>query len=268
MRRRLWAPIALIASLTWSAAQAHEFWIEPQTYQIAPNNPLVADIKVGDRLEGVGFGFVPANFRRFDVVVGDQILPVSGRMGDRPALNMTVNATGLAQVVHVTRDYTLTYKDRATFERFCAHKAIEWACAAHDTRGLDPDVVRERYTRYGKSLVALGDGLGQDQPLGLRTEITAGANPYTDDLSDGLPLQVTFEGAPRAGAQVELFEKAPDGTVEVRLYTTDPEGRVLVDVKPGHSYLADAVKMLELDPDGDGPAWHSLWASLTFALPD
>ncbi len=257
----LWMTVAV-------AASAHEFWIEPLDYQVAPDAPLVAEIKVGDKLQGATFAYVPPNFRRFDVVVDGEVIAVEGRAGDKPALNMVVDREGLATVVHVTKDYNLTYKDRATFERFCKHKDIEWACRAHDTRGLDPDVVREMYTRFAKSLVALGDGVGSDVELGLETEIVAEANPYTDDLSGGFPVRVMYEGAPRADVQVELFDKAPDGTVEVRLYRTDDAGRAMLEVTPGHAYLVDAVKMLEVPVKGDGPAWQSRWASLTFAVPE
>lgn len=249
------------------AATAHEFWIEPEAFEVAPDAPLVAQIKVGDKLEGSSFSYVPPNFRRFDVIVDGEVIAVEGRAGDRPALNMVVGREGLATVVHVTRDYDLTYKDRATFERFCAHKDIRWACEAHDARGLDPDVVRERYTRYAKSLVALGAGQGADTEVGLVTEIVAEANPYTDDLTAGFPVRVLSEGAPRADTQVELFDRAPDGTVEIRHYRTDAEGRALLEVTPGHTYLVDAVKMLEVPVEGDGPAWESRWASLTFAVP-
>lgn len=261
------AVTALVAAFLASPLPAHEFWIAPLDYQIAPDAALRADLKVGDKLKGADFAYVPPNFRRFDVVVDGEVIPVTGRAGDMPALNMVVGREGLATVVHVTKDYTLTYKDRATFERFCAHKDIGWACAAHDGRGLDPDVVREMYTRFAKSLVALGNGQGADVELGLETEIVAEANPYTDDLTGGFPVRVLYQGAPRADTQVELFEQAGDGTVAIRLYRTDANGRAVVDVSPGHVYLLDAVKMLELPIEEGKPAWSSRWASLTFAVP-
>ncbi|GAA4222235.1 hypothetical protein GGQ68_001193 [Sagittula marina] len=267
MRQMIWGCAAVMSVLCSASASAHEFWIEPEAYQVAPDAPLVAQLKVGDKLEGSSFSYVPPNFRRFDVIVDGEVIEVDGRAGDKPALNMVLDREGLATVVHVTRDYALTYKDRATFERFCDHKDIKWACVSHDTRGLDPDVIRERYTRYAKSLMALGDGAGSDLEVGLVTEIVAEANPYTDDVSDGFPVRVLHNGEPRKNTQVELFEKAPDGTVDVRYYRTDDTGRAVVEVHPGHAYLVDAVEMLEIPVENDGPAWESRWASLTFAVP-
>ena len=129
--------------------------------------------------------------------------------------------------------------------------------------------MRERYSRYGKALIAVGDGAGADREAGLETEIVALANPYTDDLSDGLPVRVLYQGAPRADAQVELFAKSPEGEVEITLLRTDAEGVALLPVTPGQVYLADAVVVRPLEPVAeDDPVWESLWASLTFKVPE
>ena len=48
---------------------------------------------------------------------------------------------------------------------------------------------------------------------------------------------------------------------------TDAKGEAVIPVRPGHRYLLDAVVLREA-PDGDGPVWESLWAAMTFAVPD
>ncbi|MDU8910441.1 DUF4198 domain-containing protein [Aestuariicoccus sp. MJ-SS9] len=250
-------------------ALAHEFWIEPENYEVAADAPLTAALRVGENMKGSAYAYVPPNFRRFDLVMGDMVVPVEGRAGDRPALNMAAPAEGLAVVVHQTRDYLLTYRDWAKFENFTTHKDFAWAMARHDERGLPRTDFREQYSRYGKALIAVGTGAGADREVGLLTEIVAEANPYTDDLSGGFPVQVLYEGAPRADTQIELFEKAPDGTVEATLHRTDAEGRAVLPVKPGHEYLVDSVVMREMEPASDtDPVWESLWASLTFKVPE
>jgi hypothetical protein len=106
--------------------------------------------------------------------------------------------------------------------------------------------------------------------MGLAIEIVALANPYTDDLTAGLPVLVLLDASPRGDAQVELFETAPDGTVTTTLHRTDAEGRVTLPVRPGMEYLVDSVVLRAL-PNNDpaaGPVWHSDWASLTFRTPD
>jgi len=248
---------------------AHEFWISPKDYTVAPGEQVVADIRVGQNFKGGAYSFVPGKIVRFDLVQGDNVTPVTGVVGDRPAMTMKAPAEGLVIAVHQTTDYFLTYTDPEKFVNFVTHKDFDGVLEEHKARGLPDSGFRERYSRFGKSLIAVGGGEGADRVVGMETEIVALANPYTDDLSAGLPVQVFYQGAVRASVQVELFAKAPDGTVAITQYTTDEEGRVSLPVLPGHEYLVDSVVMRALEKTADkDPAWESLWASLTFRIPE
>lgn len=251
------------------AAGAHEFWIEPDAYQVDPGEAMTARLRVGETFAGAEQTYLPRNFERFDMQCDGKLSEVLGRAGDRPALNVEATGEGLCVIIHQTRDYTLTYRDWQKFVNFVEHKDFDGVLQDHAARGLPETNFVELYSRYAKSLIAVGDGAGADTEVGLLTEIVAEANPYTDDLSEGLPLRVLFDGAPRADAQVELFAKAPDGQVDVTLHRTDDEGRVTIPVQAGYAYLADAVVLRALSPEeDDDPVWESLWASLTFAVPE
>ena len=264
--------LALSALLACSAvaANAHEFWIDPLHFQVAPGEAIEADLRVGQSFEGTVFSYLPNSFRRFDIVQGDAEVPVEGRLGDRPALNQPAPGEGLAIVVHVTTDNILTYENADLFPSFVRHKDAEWVLARHAERGLPDTGFREGYSRYAKSLVAVGDGAGADRAVGLETEIVALANPYTDEVSAGMPVQVLYKGTGKPGAQVEIFEKAADGTVEVTTVKADAEGRATIPVRAGHVYMLDSVVLRE--PEGDlanrpDVVWESLWANLTFEVP-
>jgi len=266
MFRAATVALALIAA---GPALSHEFWISPVRYQVPEGSELAADLRVGEGFEGAAYPYVPANFTRFEVAQGATVLPVEGRAGDRPALNMPAVGEGLAVVVHVTRGYALTYPKWDTFVEFTQHKDLVWAQARHLERGLTQDRVRERYTRYAKSLIGVGAAEGADREMGLLTEIVAATNPYIDDLSGGFTVQVLYDGKPRADVQVELFDKAPEKARGVSsFHRTDAQGRVTLPVVAGHEYLVDSVVFNELDPEaGEGHEWESLWASLTFRAP-
>ncbi len=268
MKRSFWMGLTLWAFSTLPTF-AHEFWLMPDDFTLAPGDQMQVAMRVGQNLSGIAMIYNAANFTRFEVVSGDTSVPVPGRMGDLPALAMQVGTAGLTIVVHETTDLTLNYTDFTKFQSFVTHKALTGVAEAHTARGLPETGFIESYRRYAKSLIAVGDGAGADRAMGLRIEIVALANPYTDDVSAGLPLQVLLNGAPRAGAQVELFAMAPDGTVTTSLHTTDATGRVTVPTASGHIYLADNVDMVAL-PNNDptaGPVWHSDWASLTYQMP-
>lgn len=264
---------SLIAAILVLAAcppvAAHEFWIEPESYAIADTDSLNADLRNGQFFAGPTIPYLTSILARFEVISGNAVLPVEGRLGDRPALRGMALPAGLAIVVLETTDSRLNYDSWEKFAAFVEHKDLKGTLEAHRARGLPEQNFDENYRRFSKALVAVGDGRGADRRVGLLTEIVAGANPYTDDVSGGLPLQVFYGDAPRVDAQIELFARAPDGTVEIETYRTDREGRAVVPVKPGHTYLADAVAIRPLDgAQGNGAVWHTDWAALTFAVPD
>lgn len=261
--------LALVAPLCALPAHAHEFWIAPTHYQVKPGAPIVAHIRIGQDFKGPAYSYLPYNFNRFDIVQG-KVYPVEGRPGDRPALKMPAPERGLAIVVHETTDNTVSYTDFAVFESFVTHKDAPWVLDQHAARGLPEAGFTESYRRYAKSLIAVGRGRGQDRVIGLETEIVALANPYTDDMSGGLPVKIYYRGVPRANAQLEVFDRAPDTSVTTTRIKADGQGRVTVPVDPGHEYLLDAVVLLNPgnDDSAKGPVWRSLWASLTFQMPD
>ena len=265
-------PLVFAAALCIAAAQvqAHEFWIAPERFEVPEGEPVAASFRNGEKLRGSSLSFLPNRSERFDMVVRGETRPVPARIGDDPAFAVADLPEGLVVIVHETAPRRLTYADkdgRTGWERFVAftgHKAMRGVLEAHRERGLAEEGVTERYRRFAKALVAVGDGAGADAPTGMLTEIVAEANPYADDLSAGLPVRVLMDGAPRADAQVELFEEDAEGVVSITKHRTDAEGRAVLPVKPGHSYLADAVAMRAAEGDAQ---WESLWAALTFAVP-
>ena len=251
-------------------ASAHEFWISPETYQVPPGGTLKAEFRVGQEFAGAGYVFVPGRSERFEVVTADGTTEVTPRVGDRPALNIPAPAEGLNVVVHETGDLTLTYKEYEVFQRFLEHKDWTSLEALHDERGLPESGFRESYRRYAKSLMAVGEGAGADRAMGLEIEIVAVTNPYVADLSSGMVVDVIYQGAARADAQVEIFEKSPGGDVVVTKLRTDGTGRAVFPVAAGHEYLVDSVVVRAEDNEDPeaGPVWRSLWASLTFRVPE
>lgn len=249
---------------------AHEYWIEPLAFQAGPDKAIQAHIRVGQKFFGGTYTYIPDNFKRIELHAGDAMAPITGRMGDYPAITADPLAEGLNVIVVASETLDVTYKDYATFEGFVRHKDFAWAIDRHHERGLSEEGIKEAYSRYAKSLVAVGDGAGQDRNFGLLTEIVALANPYTDDLDGTLPVQVFYQGQPRAGAQVEVFEADAHRRVEVIKVHADENGIAQVPVRAGYRYMLDSVVMRE--PSAElaaerGVVWESLWANLTFAMP-
>jgi len=264
-------PLAPLLVLIWGAASAsaHEFWISPEAYQIVVGDPIAADLRVGEKLSGSAYPYIPRNTERFEIFLDGGVQDIESRVGDRPALNQALSGEGLAIVVHETTDLSLTYRNWEKFVAFTTHKDFAWAQDEHMARGLPETDFKEAYRRYAKSLVGVGTGEGADLEVGLDIEIVALKNPYTDDLADGFPVQVLFGGEPRADEQVELFARRSDEDVAVSQIRTDYNGIATLSLQAGTEYLVDSVVMLPIEPkEENGPVWRSLWASLTFKTPE
>ena len=266
---RALASSLILALSSASTGFAHEFWLMPDDFEPQVGAQLNVELRNGQMMSGVSLPYLPGSVTRFDMAAGNDVVPVVSRLGDTPAMSMAAPAEGMVIVVHETTDNTITYDDLAQFERFTTHKAAVGAMVAHAARGLPNSGFSETYRRYAKTLIGVGHAAGQDRATGLRIEIVALANPYTDDVAAGLPLQVRLDGAPRAGAQIDLFATAPDGTVTETFFSTDANGVAVVPAQKGVTYLADSVDIYALPNDdvAAGPVWHSDWASLTYRVP-
>ena len=261
----------LILVLLASPASAHELWIEPLDYQPAADSKITAHIVNGQQFDGFRLAFIPRNIAAFVIHSGEREARVESRIGDMPALNQAALGDGLHVIAYQSTATVLTYSDFEKFQTFVRHKDFAGALERHSARGLSQDGVREVYTRFSKSLVGVGGGAGQDRRLGLETELVALDNPYTDDLANGMHVQLFYAGGIRADAQVELFEKAPGGKEgAVTIYRTDARGIAALPVKAGHEYMIDAVVLREPDAETaekTRAVWESLWANMTFAVP-
>ena len=260
--------LVLAAALSLSGAHlsAHEFWIEPQKFQVESGEEMAIDLKNGQNFVGTRLSYFENQFTRFELAQGDTLAAAQGRTGDRPALTATADKDGLLVILHETTPSTLKYSEWAKFAKFAAHKDFANAEADHMAAGWPREGFRESYTRHVKALVAVGSGAGADQNYGMATEFVALTNPYTKDFEGQMKVQVFFKDTPRADVQVEVFERAPDESVTVTMHRTDANGVTSIPVKPAHTYLFDAVVLQPYTAD-DKSVWQTLWAALTFQVP-
>jgi len=264
--------LAALLSLSFaSMAQSHEFWIEPTDYLVEPDGTLQGILVNGENFEGATLAYLPLRFTRFTVASGMRQANVENRLGADPALDIAPFAEGLHVVSYQSRMSTLAYLEWEKFLKFADHKAFEDIEARHDARGLPREDFREGYWRFAKTLIGVGHAQGRDFRTGLAVEYVALDNPYTDDVSNGMRVQLYVLDDLKVDGQVELFEKAPDGTVTITLHRTDENGIAVLPVQPGHSYLVDHVYLREPSPENQESAdiqWETLWAALTFAVPE
>ena len=260
---------------------AHEFWIEPSSFQPELNKSITADLVVGTDFLGVSEIYVPDQIEVFALLgpMADKPIDrnkITGRYGDRPAATMALNKAGLYIILHQTAPVYLTYLAADKFDRFAREKGFENVLSKHQKRGLSLTNITEQYQRFAKSLIAVG-GAGsarvvKDTHLGLAIELVAEVNPYQIPAPTIMPIRLFAAGKPLANAQITVFTRHNPRDVESKKYQTDTNGRANFPLLPGRDYLVDSVILRpSTGPNtvGGRPAamWESLWASLTFRMP-
>ena len=264
------------------AALSHETWLEPAGYQATVGETIGIDIINGQHFNGMKLPWLDRGIERFVAIdtaqpaAAERVL--TGRLGDRPAVQLALPHPGLVVVGLRSGLDRLVYADWAKFAAFATEKGLGAALVDHRARGLPETGFAEVYRRFAKTLIATApDGAagqsvaGADRALGFETEFVALENPYAPDFTGPMRALLLADGRPRSGARVTVFDRAPEGgtaqgQVREAQYQTDAEGIVRLPVQPGHVYLLDAVD-LQPAPAGTDAAWLSRWAALTFAVP-
>ncbi len=251
------------------SAQAHEFWIQPHLYRMEAGNRLVADVRVGMDFGGNALAYLPNKINAFNITDANGTHKIEGRIGDIPSVNITPTGDGLQILTLFSTTSMITWDEFQKFDDFVNLHGMGWVLERHAERGLPDTGFKEAYTRFVKSLVAIGDGAGQDHFTGMFFELVAGKNPYTDDMSGGMPITVMFKGAPLPDKQVDLFYRNLDGKVSRLSVQSDAHGHAIVPNVGDGEYMVNVVHMIEPFPEDQartGVVWHSLWGSVTYAI--
>lgn len=260
------AGLIIATLLVWTAPplRAHDAWIEPTQFHPAAGAIVGARLRVGQNLIGDPLPRDGARIREFVVEDGSGRRPLIGHDGDDPAGVLRVAAPGLLVIGYHSYPSVVTEASQK-FERYLAEEGLDAIAVERARSGATGDV-RELFSRCAKSLVLSGPvGAAQaDRALGFTLELVAERNPYDAGAGEALPVRLTYEGRPLAGALVVAINRDdPAGKLAVR---SDADGRVRFVLPRGGFWLVKAVHMIPA-PAGTDAQWQSFWASLTFDLP-
>lgn len=261
---RLALSLGLVAALCMpiGPVRAHEFWIQPERFEVGPGEAIAADLEVGRMFRGESYPYLSDRFTRFTVTARGEAVTVAGFEGDVPAMAGIPARPGLNIVAHQTVPFRVTYDTWTVFRGYLKDEGLDRFADLHQSRGLPEIGFAERYTRYAKALVQSGPVLpdDRDEPLGLAFELVAAANPYAAGL-ERMEVNLLWQGEPVAGHQVTVFED--DGKVVSRVALhTDRAGAVAIALDPGVTYLINSVYLVPVEQEP--VVWQSYWASLTF----
>lgn len=262
-------PVALFVALGGVSlageARAHDFWVQPERYAAAPGETVGLRLFNGDAFEGLPFLRDPKHLAEFFVVGPRGRTAVPGRPNRLEVGEIGPLEAG-AWVVGYRSNFTLTTMKAERFDAYLRKEGFEEARRIRAERGESAAPGREAYARAAKAIVeAGGDSAGYDAALGLPLELTPERAPAGMRPGEVFTVRLSLAGEALADAPVTAFAAAaPDFPLRAR---TDSAGRADLTLSHAGAWLVRAVHMAPAAPGRDAD-WESLWASLTFSVPD
>jgi len=257
--RLIVAALALGAVLPLSA---HDLWIEPTTFSPEIGQVIGVKLRVGVDLVGEPMPRYTALIDQFVSVTAAGRQALAGRERGDPAGELQARVPGLGVVGYHSKPSRLELPAEQ-FDAYLREEGLDDILALRN--GGDARFVgtREQFFRCAKSLLLVGapNEAQSDRVLGFPLELVAERNPYATGASVDLPVRLTFEGRPLAGALVVALRRTD--AIERHAVRTDSDGRVRLQLRGGGMWLIKAVHMVPA-PGDSGADWSSYWASLTF----
>jgi uncharacterized GH25 family protein len=257
--------LALVALLTVGSSRllAHDMWMEPTTFSPPAGQIVGVKLRVGQDLLGDPLPRSSALINQFVVVDGEGRKPVVGRDGSDPAGFVRAAVPGVL-IVGYHSNPSAVELTAEKFNQYLKEEGLETVAATRARRNETGAAAHEIFARCAKALLLSGTpGEMGDRPLGFPIELVAERNPYTIRDGQDLPVRLTYENRPLAGALVVAMNR--QNPAEKQTARSDAEGRVRFRLHPGGMWLIKAVHMIPA-PAGTNAEWASFWASLTFQL--
>ncbi|MBZ5708354.1 DUF4198 domain-containing protein [Nannocystis pusilla] len=259
----------LVAFAVVPAARAHDYWLEFSPLAPAAGGPIALSLWVGEDFAAEAQKAMElrrlVSLRQI-TALGELDLLSQARDGDRPFMGLRLGGPG-GYLFGLERDASHVELKPLKFNRYLRHEGMGAALAERKRAGERFEPGRERYTRYLKAFVRVGDPVDgvSTRVLGHRLELVperdlAGVHP-----GDRLGAQLLFAGEPLAGARVEAFSRGPDGRVAAQEATTDGDGRVTFRLDRGGAWLLRAAHIRRC-ANCEGADWESFWTSYSFAV--
>jgi len=247
---------------------AHEGWLEPDAYHVAPGDSVRLSLRVGENFTGEAR---PLNTERTAAL---QHFSAGGRTDERPRLPAPPGVTAVEVPLTAPGTHLFALDGQPNTielpaDKFLAYLTEEGLDAVVQARrdcGREQTPGRERYRRCVKTLVRVGpvsDGTFAVR-TGQRLELVPVTDPLAARAGATLALTVLFHGQPLAHADVRAWSSPGPDRVTLK-GRTDANGVVTLTLPHAGSWLIALVHIVPLKdvPDLD---WESSWASLTFEL--
>ncbi|WP_447761966.1 DUF4198 domain-containing protein [Sphingopyxis panaciterrae] len=264
-------PLCLLGVTT--IADAHDFWLQPQHWQAAPDQPVGVTLQVGhgpDRQRSsiparriVRFEAITPEGRRVDL---DKRLDIGGATQDA---TVAFGTRGAYLVVLETDNNAESHLPAGRFNAYLEDEGLTGAIAHRARTNRTGAEGAETYSRHAKTIVQVGAADPQQQarivrPTGLTLEIVPEVSPLSALPGRPLPVRIYYRGRPLAGALVKLNDLDADAK-PVEMQRSDANGRAIFTM-PGKGSWQFNVIWTRPQPKSSLADFDTSFSSLSFGI--
>lgn len=268
-----------------AAAGAHDFWLQPERFAMAPNASIKVDMVIGHD------GIVEPWNVRWERVVSLRSYGPRGMRDHQIGIVPTLGETGGGALVRLQEEGThvLAFESHHSFSdlpaaKFNAYLELEGltpAIRAREQAETSGESGREIYSRRAKTLIQVGSKRTDEalKPIGQTLEIVPDAHPHGVHGPDAsLAFRILFQGRPLPGALVDI---APLDSVDREAMTqaerdqhdklskerkgqrSDAHGRVVFDLPYQGGWRVNVIWTRSLDKHATAQ-FETVFSSLSF----
>lgn len=255
-----------LALLLPAGLLAHDLYLIPDHFQMNPGDAVQFSIYSGDDFPEAKSRVVLQRLRNptLHAQEGAPALPDFQMDGVR-AISTAQTARPGHLVLTVESEARVEGMKAGEFLDYLKEENLSQIIEARERQGEASKDARERYTKFAKTIIRVGEGDGSfNQPAGLPIEFIPEKDPLSLKPGEALPVRLLFRGAPAPGIHViGAHTQTNSPTAIAPAGQTDAEGRISIPAASGKWRLHAIYMERMTDPAAD---WESFWATLTFEV--
>ncbi|MGD9627795.1 MAG: DUF4198 domain-containing protein [Pyrinomonadaceae bacterium] len=266
MKRTLIAFLSIL--LTAFSVAAHEYWLEPESFFLRPGERSDLRLYLGEGLNvEEEMPYLSSKTSIFRLHSSDGPFDLTSEVRDeaRPLLSFSALKSG-TYLLAMERNWSYITLEPDKFEAYLREDGMQYIIAERQKRGEGEKEGKERYSRFLKVLIQVGDKRDKTfSQRGLRLDIVPLRNPYSLKVGDQLSVQVLFEGKPLAD-KVLFADNREGNSITKQQLTTNADGIAKIDLDRKGVWLVRLVFMQRCTKHCEGADWESFWGALSFGM--
>ena len=261
--------LAALILLATSLVGAHDFWLVPDGFALAPNSDVVVRGQTSSAFPTSESAVAVDRLTEARVLGagGDETIDVRTTEGASLLLRHRPKTPG-QKVITASLGWRSVKETAESFRRYLVLEGAEDALKRYEQAGKLPtsSIVR-RYAKYDKTIVEFGQGpRAFDRVAGQPLEFVPLTDPAAARAGGTVRLRLLFNGRPLANAKVHAGRAVEkDQPARDRDVTTTAEGILSVPLDAAGLWNVRTIHIVPTPPGGNAD-WDAHWASYVFRV--